>query len=147
MKNVEIEVFKSNDAAKFSKARFIRTVVFIVEQKVAETEEFDEFEQDCVHYLINVDDKSIGTARWRLINDKVKLERFAILEQYRGKKYGDLLLKKVIEDASKENKVLYLHAQLKAIPFYERRGFQKVGDLFVECEIEHYKMVRGGITN
>ena len=94
-----------------------------------------------------MDDKSIGTARWRLINDKVKLERFAILEQYRGKKYGDLLLKKVIEDASKENKVLYLHAQLKAIPFYERRGFQKVGDLFVECEIEHYKMVRGGITN
>lgn len=141
MKNVEIEVFKSNDTQKFSKARFIRTVVFIEEQKVDEKEEFDEFEQDCVHYLINLDGKPIGTARWRVINDKIKLERFAILKEYRGKKYGDLLLKNVIEDASMKNKALYLHAQLNAIPFYERRGFQKVGELFVECEIEHYKMI------
>ena len=44
--------------------------------------------------------------------------------------------------ATVENKTMYLHAQLKAIPFYERQGFKKVGDLFVECEIEHYKMIR-----
>lgn len=143
MKNIEIEVFRSDDSLKFSKARSIRTEVFIEEQNVAEKEEFDEFEKDSFHYLIKLDGKPIGTARWRPIKDQIKLERFAVLKAYRGKKYGDLLLEKVIEDASKENTSLYLHAQLKAIPFYERRGFQKIGDLFWECEIAHYKMVLG----
>ncbi|RZL08444.1 MAG: GNAT family N-acetyltransferase, partial [Hymenobacter sp.] len=27
------------------------------------------------------------------------------------------------------------------IPLYERTGFQKVGELFEECAIQHYKMV------
>lgn len=44
-------------------------------------------------------------------------------------------------DATKENKPMYLHAQLKAIPLYERCGFKKTGALFLECDIEHYKMV------
>lgn len=141
MKNIEIEVFKASDELKFTAARFIRTMVFIVEQKVDESEEFDVFENDCFHYLLKVNGKPLGTARWRILGDKIKLERFAMLEAYRRKKYGDQLLKKVIDDAFKEKKVLYLHAQLKAIPFYERRGFKKVGDLFLECEIKHYKMV------
>jgi predicted GNAT family N-acyltransferase len=138
---LNIKTFKTSDNALFSAARNIRENVFIVEQKVAENEEFDEFEEESNHYLLMLDDQSIGTARWRRVGDKVKLERFAVLKEYRGKAYGDHLLQAVLKDAQKEARPIYLHAQLKAIPFYERRGFKPVGDLFVECEIEHYKMV------
>lgn len=138
---LNIKTFKTSDKALFAESRKIREKVFIVEQKVTEDEEFDEFEEESNHYLLLLDNQAIGTARWRRIDDKVKLERFAVLKEYRGKSYGDYLLQAVLKDAQKEARPIYLHAQLKAIPFYERRGFRKVGDLFVECEIEHYKMV------
>ncbi|MFT6165884.1 MAG: putative GNAT family N-acyltransferase [Vicingaceae bacterium] len=139
---LQIIPFRTGNESLFQQAREIRDVVFIQEQQVEEQDEFDEFEDECEHFLLSFNDKPIGTARWRRVGEKVKLERFAVLKEYRGKKYGEQLLKAVIKSASSEKKTMYLHAQLKAIPFYERQGFKKVGDLFVECEIEHYKMVR-----
>tara|TARA_B110000503_G_C7151885_1_gene415584 strand:+ start:1263 stop:1691 length:429 start_codon:yes stop_codon:yes gene_type:complete len=139
---LQIIPFKTGNESLFQKAREIRDLVFIQEQQVEEQDEFDEFEDECEHFLLSLNDKPIGTARWRRVGEKVKLERFAVIKEYRGKKYGDQLLQAVINSAAVENKPMYLHAQLNAIPFYERQGFKKVGDLFVECEIEHYKMVR-----
>jgi predicted GNAT family N-acyltransferase len=139
---IRITPFKTSDTALFQQARDIRDVVFIQEQRVDEEDEFDEFEEICQHFLMKWNTTAIGTARWRAIGERVKLERFAVLKEFRGKKYGDQLLQAVINSAAVENKPMYLHAQLNAIPFYERQGFKKVGDLFVECEIEHYKMVK-----
>jgi predicted GNAT family N-acyltransferase len=36
---------------------------------------------------------------------------------------------------------VYLNAQLRAVPFYERHGFRKVGKMFEEANIQHYKMM------
>lgn len=140
---LKIISFHSNDENLFEKARNIRDLVFIQEQEVEEEEEFDEFEATSLHFLMSINGKAIGTARWRTVGEKVKLERFAVLKEHRGRKHGDALLKAVIDSATTAKKPMYLHAQLKAIPFYGREGFNQVGELFVECEIEHYKMVRG----
>lgn len=139
---LEVIKFKTEDREKFLEARKVREIVFIQEQKVEERDEFDEFENESNHFLLRLNGKTIGTARWRHSDEKIKLERFAVLKEERGKKYGDVLLDSVIKDAISTRKPMYLHAQLKAIPFYERRGFKKEGKLFVECDIEHYKMVR-----
>ncbi len=140
--SLQIIPFRTSNDLLFQQARQIREVVFVQEQQVEEQDEFDEFEDECEHFLMSFNGKAIGTARWRTIGEKVKLERFAVLKESRGKKYGDQLLQAVIQSASNQKKTMYMHAQLKAIPFYERQGFKKVGDLFVECEIEHYKMIR-----
>ena len=140
MKLPDILSFKHADAELFEAVKKIRNEVFIIEQQVREEEEFDEFENSSIHYLLSINKTPIGTARWRHVGDWIKLERFAVLKDFRGEKNGDFLLKSVLDDVLKENKPLYLHAQLKAIPFYERRGFRKVGELFWECEIAHYKM-------
>ena len=137
---LNIVQFQTDDQHKFNAVRAIRETVFIIEQQVDEADEFDEYEKVSQHYLMSLDRKAIGTARWRVIGDQVKLERFAVLNEYRGNNYGAKLLQQVIKDASKLNKPLYLHAQLKAIPFYARQGFQQIGELFLECDIEHYKM-------
>jgi predicted GNAT family N-acyltransferase len=53
-------------------------------------------------------------------------------------------LQKVLADIAQYPEFLaqkiYLHAQTTAIDFYQKYGFQSVGDLFYECEIPHYKM-------
>ena len=36
---------------------------------------------------------------------------------------------------------IYLNAQVEAVPFYEKYNFTKVGEMFMEADIEHYKMI------
>ena len=140
----KIKRFQGVNDPLFSKCRNIREIVFIVEQEVEEEEEFDEFEDSSFHFLLELDGEAVGTARWRRIGEKIKLERFAILKEHRNKGLGDFLVKEVIQDVLAERKneeIIYLHAQLKAMPLYSRCGFEQVGDLFLECNIKHYKMI------
>jgi predicted GNAT family N-acyltransferase len=136
-----IKTFFTSDKELFDMARFIRQKVFIEEQEVDESEEFDEYEDLSKHYLILDGNKAVGTARWRHIGDKIKLERFAVLKEYRSQGFGNQILRAILDEVLTLKKPIYLHAQLRAVPFYERQGFKKVGEMFSECDIDHYKMV------
>ena len=138
---VSVIKFNTDNKELFLQARQIRDKVFVEEQQVNRAHEFDAHEDESTHYLLMLDGEPVGTARWRLNGDRIKLERFAVYHNHRNKGLGDLLLERVITDASKSEVEMYLHAQLKAIPFYERRGFKKRGEMFSECEIDHYQMV------
>jgi predicted GNAT family N-acyltransferase len=87
--------------------------------------------------MATIDDLPIGTARWRFTENGIKLERFAVLEEYRDKGAATALLKEVLNDVLKENKPVYLHAQVQVVGFYEKFGFKPVGDEFVEADIRH----------
>jgi predicted GNAT family N-acyltransferase len=123
----------------------IRKLVFVHEQLVNEDEEFDEFEDECTH-LLAVDEQSngVGTCRWRFTPKGIKLERFAVLKEFRGMGLGYLLVKSCLESIRQHpeasGKLRYMHAQLEAIPLYEKFGFKKEGPMFDECGIWHYTM-------
>lgn len=121
----------------------IRQKVFVDEQHVSRTDENDHFEKTARHYLAYYDEKPVGASRWRETSQGIKLERFAVLIEYRNKGIGDLMLKKIIRDVSHLNKPIYLHAQLPAVNFYKKAGFQVTGEIFSEANIEHYKMELG----
>ena len=122
----------------------IREEVFVIEQEVDPSEEYDEFEDISIHFLAKLSGQPAGTARWRFTEKGVKLERFAVLKPMRGKGVGYVLVNAVVEDIKSHHdskgKKLYLHAQLDAMPLYAKFGFQKVGDMFEECNIKHFKM-------
>jgi predicted GNAT family N-acyltransferase len=122
----------------------IREEVFVLEQEVDPAEEYDEFEDISIHFLAKSEGQPAGTARWRFTDKGIKLERFAVLKPMRGKGVGQALVKTVIEDIAanpqSKGRKLYLHAQLDAMPLYEKFGFKKVGEMFEECNILHYKM-------
>jgi predicted GNAT family N-acyltransferase len=122
----------------------IREKVFVIEQEVDPDEEYDEFEDISTHFLAKFQNQPAGTARWRYTDNGVKLERFAVLKPMRAKGVGYALVSAVVEDIKLQpqakGKKLYLHAQLDAMPLYAKFGFQKVGDMFEECNIKHYKM-------
>ena len=125
----------------------IREKVFQEEQGVPASKEHDEHDRrDARHYLARTADGTpAGAARWRQTDHGVKLERFAVLPDFRNQEIGAALLHAVLADVQAElpDAEVYLNAQLRAVPFYERHGFQKVGELFVEANIQHYKMVLG----
>lgn len=132
-------VKKIETSLDLDKAFEIRRRVFVDGQGVPAEEEYDEYDKTSNHYMVYYDDLEVGTARWRFTENGIKLERFAILSEFRNNGLGELLLKKVLEDIPTPN-YLYLHAQLPAVNLYKRGGFKEVGDTFLECDIEHYKM-------
>lgn len=124
----------------------IREKVFVLEQQVPREAEYDSFENASKHYLATYQGVPCGAARWRETEKGVKLERFAVLEPYRNKNVGAHLLKAVLDDVRNANREqrIYLHAQLPAVNFYKRHGFVTEGDMFSECDIQHFKMVYKG---
>lgn len=137
-------VEKITDKETLDQAFKIRELVFVIEQEVDASEEYDEFEETSTHFLARIEGKPVGTARWRFTKNGVKMERFAVLEDARGQGVGQALVAAVLEDVNAssdaEGKTKYLHAQLTAMPLYSKFGFEKVGEMFEECNIQHYKM-------
>lgn len=127
-------------------AHSIREQVFVHEQNVPRDAEYDQYEATAKHYLATYNQTPCGAARWRVTDDGVKLERFAVLQPYRNKKIGGHVLKAVLEDvlAAHPEKKIYLNAQLPAVDFYKQHGFITEGDMFTECDIVHYKMIYKG---
>jgi predicted GNAT family N-acyltransferase len=130
----------------FKKAFKIREEVFVIEQKVPREDEYDLFEKESVHFLAIIDNVPCGTCRWRYTSNGVKLERFAVLKTFRGKQVGSALVSacivNIIENKDYTGQQLYLNAQMDAMPLYAKFGFQPVGDIFLECDIKHLKMVK-----
>lgn len=126
------------------KAFNIREEVFVVEQRVPSEEEFDEYEATSRHMLVlDKQDHPIGASRWRKTNKGIKLERFVVKSSARGQGIGQALVQATLDDITATagtGNYLYMHAQLPAITLYERFGFKKKGEQFLECDILHYLM-------
>ena len=139
--------YRITDLRDLDAAFTIREKVFQEEQGVPATKEHDEHDRtDARHYLAcAADGTPAGAARWRQTENGVKLERFAVLADFRNQEIGAALLHAVLVDVQAEqiDAEVYLNAQLRAIPFYERHGFRKEGEMFEEANIQHYKMVLG----
>ena len=141
-------VEKVTDLRDLDAAFTIREKVFVGEQNVPADAEYDQHDRAATtrHYLARVDGQPAGAARWRPTENGVKLERFAVLSEFRNHGVGQALVHRVLADVRAEvpeAAQVYLHAQLRAIPLYERTGFRKVGEMFEECDIQHYQMVLG----
>lgn len=134
-------VYRITEPRDLEKAFDIRRRVFVEEQRVDEREEYDEFESVSQHYIALYNDIAVGVARWRRTPNGIKLERFAVLPEYRSKGVGSRLVKKVLEDLPQNISYVYLHAQLTAIGLYRKFGFKEEGEQFSEANILHYKMV------
>ena len=76
----------------------IRKKVFCEEQKISEKIEFDNLDHLCKHFLIDKDNSYIATARVRPKNKNIfKIERVAVLPEYRRLKVGSLLINEIVE--------------------------------------------------
>lgn len=136
---IKVIRFKFGDTEHAEQAFAIRRKVFVDEQGVDPALEYDK-EEEAHHYLLMINDKPISTARWRETEKGIKLERFAVLTEFRNRGFGEIILKEVLKDVLAMERTIYLHSQLRAVPFYERNGFVKKGPVFYEANMGHYYM-------
>ena len=138
--NIEIISFTFSDSELIKYSFSIRQKVFVVEQKCPPEIEYEN-EEICIHYLAKYDNKYVATARYRHTTEGIKLERFAVIKEYRRLGIASIILNKILNDVFAFGKKIYLHSQVQAMTLYRNAGFEAVGDMFEEAGIQHYKMV------
>lgn len=120
----------------------IRYQVFVVEQGIPEAEEWDSDDAMAIHAMAISNQEVIGTGRLIMIGDVAKIGRLSILKSRRAEGFGKAILRQLIETGKEKGvQEFILHAQVHAIDFYLREGFQAEGDFFDEVDIPHQKMV------
>ncbi|MFM6975756.1 MAG: GNAT family N-acetyltransferase [Sphingobacteriaceae bacterium] len=136
----QLSVQKVNNQKELEQVFAIRREVFVIEQDCPPELEW-EFEDESIHFLAKVDGVPAGACRWRKTEKGYKLERFAVLQPFRGLGLGLELVKAVLADLPADAAYVYLHAQIQAVGLYKKFGFIAEGPQFEEAGIQHFKMV------
>ena len=127
----------------YFQAMKIRTLTFIKEQNVDSEIEIDDIDEWCEHYGVFINEQMVATCRI-FPADTIKsmhLGRIAVLKDYRNQHIGSFLMQEIekVIKASGKNRI-ELGAQLQALPFYEKNGYHRYGECFVEADIMHTMM-------
>jgi predicted GNAT family N-acyltransferase len=121
--------------------RRVRDTVFVREQNVPPDLEWDGLDAACDHVLaLDTEGRAIGTGR---LTPEHAIGRMAVLLTWRGRGVGAAMLNALIARAQAHRwRHVQLHAQVPAIGFYQRFGFQCHGEEFIEAGIRHRHMTR-----
>lgn len=124
---------------------YIREKVFIEEQKVPRELEMDDKDKIAVHAIVyDIENKTFPVATGRIYIDgnECRIGRVAVLKEYRGKGYGDFVVRLLVNKALSSNiEEVTLHAQTQTKDFYKKIGFIESGEVFYEAGISHIKML------
>lgn len=118
----------------------IRRTVFIEEQQVPEKLEWDGLDRDAIQLLaFQHNGEPVATAR--MLSDG-HIGRLAVLPAWRHRGIGRAMLATLLDIAQHQAlPKVYLNAQLNAIGFYTRAGFQLDGSIFMDAGIPHKRML------
>lgn len=136
-----LQVIKIRTQEELESAFAIRRKVFVEEQGCPPELEWEN-EDVSTHFLALSDNKPCGACRWRKTEKGYKLERFAVLKEFRGKRVGQALVAAVLDDIPGSPDSIYLHAQVDAVGLYAKFGFAIEGEQFEEAGFQHYRMVK-----
>jgi len=124
----------------------IRRAVFVVEQSVPLSEEFDTIDAKATHVLGRLAGRAVATGRFYRTGQAWRIGRIAVVADARGAGYGAALMRFVMAyvrhtAVEPDPYQMELDAQLSAISFYERLGFTATGPEFDDGSgILHRKM-------
>ena len=135
----------------------LRSAVFIDEQLVPEEEEIDDLDtlqsivdDQVIHIIAKEHNQVLGTARMFVENRSaisssqetdLHIGRVAVRYDARKTGVGKLIMNKCHQVAvSRGYSILTLSAQVQALGFYEKLGYQARGKIYLDAGIEHRDM-------
>ncbi|MGY3766562.1 GNAT family N-acetyltransferase [Vagococcus vulneris] len=129
----------------------LRTAIFVNEQGIHPTQEFDEHDTDDTEYLVLFDKNKMPVGTSRYVQDDavtLRIDRLCVDEKWRYKKVGSRLVLET-EHRGRRNGCLIskVHAEKHAVPFYEKLGYSRTSDDFIEDGIICQKMEKELFSN
>jgi ElaA protein len=154
--NLHIRTFADLSTSELYEILKARYAVFTQEQGIIYLDE-DDIDYISTHIFLTRGPKVIAYAR--LFREKIettldpdKCELVSndsiicvgrMLTTVRHQGFGSRLMHTLLAEAKRQGaKTIRLHAQVPAVPFYERFGFHTVGEPFLEANLTHILMER-----
>ena len=139
---MSIKIKEVETISEFVDAIRIRVDVFITEQGFKPGWEPDEHDKTARNFIAIVDDKIVGTARFRESEPRtIKVERMATKKEFRGRGIGKKILDFMMEEIKKLNpKKVYANCQVQAKEFYEKCGFKPASEPYDQWGVMHLDM-------
>lgn len=126
---------------EINKSRF---EVFVEEQKITE-QDFDNIDKVCYHLFAMEQGRVV--AYCRIIPEGItyiqpSIGRVLVLKEYRKRALAEKMMKIAIEfiRESLKGESIVLSAQQYIVPLYEKLGFKKISEPYMEVSIPHVKM-------
>lgn len=115
--------------------RQIRHQVFVQGMNVSPDLEFEGDDDNFTHVLVFLNEEPVGTGR---IDDVGHFGRIAVQASARSQGVGRAVMQ-ALENHARDSGVirLWAHAQISAMGFYEKLGYQPSGPEFIEAGIRH----------
>ncbi len=122
----------------------LRFEVFVDEQGVPFEEERDALDEIATHLLATQDGTPVGTARIVYQDEIAKIGRVCVAKPARGTGLGAQLIEACVAEARRQPNITTakLGAQIHALGFYEKLGFEAFGPVYLDAGIEHRDMMR-----
>ncbi len=123
----------------------LRFEVFVDEQHVPPEEELDAHDAIARHYVAEVNGTIIGCARLLIEEDsphtRAHIGRLAVRKSCRGCGVGAAICRCIIRECRALGcEMIWLNAQTQALGFYEKLGFDAMGEVFLDAGIPHKRM-------
>jgi N-acetylglutamate synthase-like GNAT family acetyltransferase len=103
-----------------------------------------EEEKDQIHIVAEENGEVLGVVLLqKLNNNTAKMRQFAVKDKYQNQGIGTELVA-FFEDYAVEHGFtnIELHAREKAVRFFKQSEYERVGEVFKEVTLNHYKMVK-----
>lgn len=122
-------------------AAAIRRSVFMEEQGF--TVEFDAMDETATHLVLFEEEKAIAACRIYRSGapGSYGIGRLAVLAEYRGKGYGEALIREAERVIREEGgRRVWLSAQTQVKEFYRRLGYKQVGGEYLDEHRQHVRL-------
>lgn len=130
-----------NGRDDISDALKIRSDVFEKELEMTDEPEEDENDELSLHLVLYDDGDPVATGRIYHDGKTFRIGRCAVLKEKRGAGFGDMLIKLLLLKAFTYNpSEIIISSRLVQAPFYEKYGFVKFGEEYMEAAEPHIKM-------
>jgi predicted GNAT family N-acyltransferase len=147
----EVTIVPVTDEGGLFQALAIREIVFIEEQHIPAGIERDAEDSHAYHVLAIQGGHAIGTGRLVMLSAPpqgeagswAQIGRMAVLQANRKGGTGTRVLRALEEEALRRGiSGIVLNAQLYALDFYKKHGYQPIGATFEEGGMPHLPMIK-----
>jgi len=143
----DLEICLADNSYDLKQCLEIRNTVFVLEKgvpKEIEVDEYDCLNKSCDHFLIKYKGNAVGTIRCFYISgNAIKIQRFCFLKEYRKLGLGKAVMEYIENYYGKRGMTqMMLDAKYEVYGFYEKCGYKRVSDIFMEAGIAHVKMMK-----
>lgn len=138
---MEVKIANWANRGQRETLRNIRQRVFVEEQSVPADEEWDNKDDQAVHFIALDGKRAVGCAR--LFEDGY-FGRMAVLAEHRDQHWGSRLIKAMGDYYQREmhGRILKASVQAQAYNFYLRNGFTPEVEFFWDAGIPHLTMTK-----